>query len=165
MKFSKSFFARLFWFLVGGIGSIWVNAGLFRLFSTTFGWSNYVAYALSLTIVTVLLFLWNYVVGFKTDRHWTDAAWRQGVCQGVCIGLNYLLVMILLKALPHCPDFIAAMVDWSRLLHERLVDYWKEVIIAGVQVFIAFFKFGLYHYWVYPQRAPAIDSLEPGQVS
>ena len=27
---------------------------------------------------------------------------------------------------------------------------WPEAVIAVVQVFIAFFKFGLYHYWVYP---------------
>ena len=92
MKFSKSFFARLFWFLVGGVLSIWVNAGLFRLFTHGFGWRDSVAYALSLAIINVLLFLWNYVVGFKSDRHWTDAAWRQAVCLTVSNGLNYALV-------------------------------------------------------------------------
>ena len=90
MKLSKSFFARLFWFVVGGVLSIAVNAGLFRLFCNGFGWNRYVGYALSLAIVNVLLFLWNYVVGFKTDRHWTDAAWRQVVCLSAANGLNYL---------------------------------------------------------------------------
>jgi hypothetical protein len=28
---------------------------------------------------------------------------------------------------------------------------WADIIIAGVQVFIAFVKFGIYHYWVFPQ--------------
>jgi len=132
LKFSKSFFARLFWFGIGGVLSIAINAGLFRLFFTGFGWDRYVAYGLSLAIINVLLFLWNYVVGFKTDRHWRDSAWRQGVCLGVANGLNYALVMIL----------------------QGLFPRWPEAIIAAVQVFIAFFKFGLYHYWVYPQRGP-----------
>ena len=130
MKFSKPFFKRLFLFGVGGVLSIAVNAGLFRLFFTYFGWNRYLAYGLSLAIINVLLFLWNYVVGFKTDRHWSDSAWRQGVCLAVANGLNYVLVMVLQGIFPR----------------------WPEAIIAVVQVFIAFFKFGLYHYWVYPQQ-------------
>jgi len=164
LKFSKSFFARLFWFLVGGVLSIWVNAGLFRLFTHGFGWRDSVAYALSLAIINVLLFLWNYVVAFKSDRHWTDAAWRQAVCLGVSNGLNYALVLLLLKLLPQCPDFLAALFAWSAFLHQKLLGFWKEGIIAAVQVFIAFFKFGLYHYWGGEQR-PAADALQPEQAS
>ncbi len=165
MKFSKPFFARLFWFLVGGVLSIWVNAGLFRLFSHGFGWRDSVAYALSLAIINVLLFLWNYVVGFKSDRHWTDAAWRQAVCLSVANGLNYALVLLLLRIVPQCPEVVAAVFSGSPLWHQKLTAFWKEGIIAAVQVFIAFFKFGLYHYWVYPQREPVLDSVEPEQVS
>jgi putative flippase GtrA len=163
LKFSKSFFARLFWFLVGGVLSIWVNAGLFRLFSHGFGWRDSVAYALSLAIINVLLFLWNYVVGFKSDRHWTDAAWRQAVCLSVANGLNYVLVLVLLRFFPDCPELIAKVSDWSPLIHQKVVGFWKEGIIACVQVFIAFFKFGLYHYWVYPQRESPAPSLEAEQ--
>jgi hypothetical protein len=145
---------------VGGVLSIWVNAGLFRLFSAGFGWNDYLAYALSLAIINILLFLWNYVVGFKSDRHWADAAWRQAVCLGVANGLNYALVMILQKVFPHCPEFIVAAFKWSAFAHGKLIDYWKELIIAAVQVFIAFFKFGLYHYWVYPQRPAKLTPPE-----
>lgn len=123
--------------------SIGVNAALFRLFNSGFGWNRYVAYALSLAIINVLLFLWNYVVGFKTERHWSDAAWRQVVCLGIANSLNYALVMVLQGWFPR----------------------WPEVIIAAVQVFIAFFKFGLYHYWVYPQREPEMGALEAEEVS
>jgi putative flippase GtrA len=165
LKFSKSFFARLFWFLVGGVLSIWVNAGLFRLFSHGFGWKDSVAYALSLAIINVLLFLWNYVVGFKSDRHWTDAAWRQAVCLSVSNGLNYVLVLFLLKVFPQCPDAIAGIFSWSPVLHGKLIGFWKEGIIATVQVFIAFFKFGLYHYWVYPQQPATPEPVEAGQAS
>jgi putative flippase GtrA len=142
LKLSKSFFVRLFWFVIGGVLSIAVNAGLFRLFFTFFGWNRYVAYGLSLAIINVLLFLWNYVVGFRTDRHWSDSAWRQGVCLAVANGLNYALVMIL----------------------QGLFPRWPEAIIAVVQVFIAFFKFGLYHYWVYPQKGEDL-APEPARTS
>ncbi len=144
--------------------SIWVNAGLFRLFSRGFGWKDWVAYAVSLAIINVLLFLWNYVVGFKSDRHWTDAAWRQAVCLGVANGLNYGLVLGLLKIFPDCPDLIAGASNWSPLVHQKVVGFWKEGIIASVQVFIAFFKFGLYHYWVYPQRESAATPAEAERV-
>lgn len=155
MKFSKSFFARLFWFLVGGVASVGINIGLFRLFSLGFGWRDSVAYALSLAIVNVLLFLWNYVVGFKSDRHWTDAAWRQTVCLSVANGLNYVLVLVLLRVVPDCPAFLTNAFSWSPFIHQKLIALWRDGIIAGVQVFIALFKFGLYHYWVYPQRESA----------
>jgi len=165
LKFSKSLFVRLFWFVVGGVLSIGVNIGLFRLFQSGFGWSHYVAYALSLAIVNVLLFLWNYVVGFKSDRHWTDAAWRQGVCLGVANGLNYALVMILQGLLPHWPEWIQTLVSMGNPAWVVKLPRWPEVIIAAVQVFIAFFKFGLYHYWVYAEQPPAVADVEAERVS
>jgi putative flippase GtrA len=141
LKFSKPFFTRLILFLVGGVLSIGVNAGLFELFHTYFGWNRFVAYALSLAIINVLLFLWNYCVGFRTTRHWGDSAWRHVVCLSVTNGLNYGLVMLFQGILPD----------------------WKTAVIAVVQVFIAFFKFGLYHYWVYPreEHAPPAKGVEP----
>ncbi len=163
MKLSKSLFARLFWFIVGGVLSIGVNAGLFRLFQSGFGWNRYAAYALSLAIVNVLLFLWNYVVGFKSDRHWTDAAWRQGVCLGVANGLNYALVMLLQGLFPHWPEWIVALVSMKNPAWVTSLPRWPEMIIAAVQVFIAFFKFALYHYWVYAENVPAVAEVEAGQ--
>ncbi len=130
MIIRKEFILRAFWFFVGGVMSIGINELLFWLFRDKLHWDSRVAYGLSLTIITVLLFLWNYVVGFKTTRHWTDAAWRQIVCQVVAFALNYFLVVLLHGHFPQ----------------------WEKLVIAAVQIFIAFFKFGLYHYWVYPQR-------------
>ena len=163
MKFSKSFFVRLFWFVVGGVLSIGVNAGLFRLFTDGFGWNRFVGYAFSLAIINVLLFLWNYVVGFKSDRHWSEAAWRQGVCLALANGLNYLLVMVLLGLFPHRPEMIFSLVHSTSPALLPLLPHWPSAIIAAVQVFIAFFKFGLYHYWVYAERVPAI--AEAGRAS
>jgi len=171
LKLSKAFFLRLFWFVLGGVLSIAVNAGLFRLFHSYFGWNRYVAYGLSLAIINVLLFLWNYVVGFKSDRHWTDSAWRQGVCLAVANGLNYLLVMGLLSLFPGWPSSLLTTVQSVVALFKSDFDAarilrWPELIIAAVQVFIAFFKFGLYHYWVYPQQdAPAAWKEIPAEKS
>ncbi len=122
----------MFWFGLGGVLSLAVNAGLFRLFHEVFGWNRFAAYALSLAILNVLLFLWNYAIGFKTDRHWGDSAWRQGVCLAAANALNYALVMILQGIFPR----------------------WPEAVIAAVQISIGFLKFGLYHYWVFPQAKP-----------
>ncbi len=166
MKLSKSFFARLFWFVVGAVLSLWINAGLFGLFNSTFGWNRYVAYALSLTIVNVILFLWNYVVGFKTDRHWTDAAWRQVVCLGLANGLNYGLVMVLQGMFPRWPEIFVSTVAAHAPQVVRALPDWPKTIIAGVQVFIAPFKFVLYHYWVYLEPIPTeLAPAEAGQVS
>ena len=122
--------------------SILGSTQFFRLFHDYFGWGYYPAYALSLAIVTTLLFLWNYFIGFKTDRHWTHAAWRQVVCQIGCVALDYLLVTTLIGIFRS---------------HESL-------IISVVKVFVAVLvKFALYHYWIYPQRAAA--GGEVGEVS
>ena len=165
LKFSKSLFVRLFWFLVGGVLSIGVNIALFRLFYSGFGWSRFPAYALSLAIVNVLLFLWNYVVGFKSDRHWADAAWRQGVCLAVANALNYGMVVVLQGVVPAWPPFILSLVSSANPAWLTSLPRWPEVIIGAVQVFIAFFKFGLYHYWVYAERAPAGAATEVQQAS
>ena len=165
MKFSKSLFIRLFWFVVGGVLSIGVNAGLFRLFHSGFGWNRFAAYALSLAIINVLLFLWNYVVGFKSDRHWADAAWRQGVCLAVANALNYALVMILQGVFPNWPQVVVSMVSLKNPAWVAALPRWPEVIIAAVQVFIAFFKFALYHYWVYAEPVLPIAEPETEQVS
>src|SRR5205823_867336 len=74
MKDLKAISLRLFWFVLGGVLSIGVNAGLFQLFAVKFGWNRFVAYGLSLGLVNVLLFFWNYLVGFKTSAHWTVSA-------------------------------------------------------------------------------------------
>jgi putative flippase GtrA len=165
LKLSKSFFARLFWFVVGGVLSIGVNAGLFRLFCSGFGWNRYVGYALSLAIVNVLLFLWNYVVGFKTDRHWTDAAWRQIVCLAAANGLNYALVMVLQGMFPQWPALVISLLASKTPTLLKALPRWPEVIIAAVQVFIALFKFALYHYWVYVEPEPALATAGADQAS
>lgn len=125
---TNSVFLRLFWFVVGGVLSIAVNAGLFRLFRDALGWNRFLAYALSLAIVNILLFAWNYFVGFRGEQGWRVAVTRQAACIGSANFLNYALVMLFQGFFPDHP----------------------EAVIAGAQIFIAGFKFVLYHFWVYP---------------
>jgi len=129
---------RIFWFVLGGVLSIFLNANLFRLLSAELHWSRYLAYGISLATVNVLLFVWNYFVGFRTTARWTVAARRQAVCLGSCNLLNYGLVMVLQGVFPR----------------------WPAAVIATVQILIAGFKFVIYHYWVYP--APALATAGPG---
>ncbi len=140
MSESVPFFKRVFWFGVGGAASIYLNTFFFGLFHDRLGWSNYSAYALSLTLINVLQFLWNYFVGFRTTDHWTVSAVKQGVTLGVSNALNYAMVIALQAIFPN----------------------YKKLVIAVVQVFIAGFKFFVYHYWVYPHRR---DGAEAGPVS
>ena len=68
MKLSKALIMRLVWFVVGGLASIALNAGLFRLFHFQVGLNRFVAYGLALSLSAVVLFVWNYFVGFRTNR-------------------------------------------------------------------------------------------------
>ena len=121
---------RIFWYGVAGVVTIALNPALFRLFHHTLGWNNYAAYAVSLTLVNVLQFIWSYFVGFRTSERWTVAARRQGTVFVGANVLNYGLVVALQAVFPA----------------------WKEAVIVAVQVVIAAVKFVVYHYWVYPDR-------------
>jgi hypothetical protein len=141
MKLHNQYLAtitRIFWFVLGGVLSIFLNANLFRLLSAELHWSRYLAYGISLASVNVLLFVWNYFVGFRTTAPWSVAARRQAVCIGSSNLLNYALVMLLQGVFPR----------------------WTAAVIATVQILIAGFKFVIYHYWVYP--APARSTAAPG---
>ena len=157
MKFSKALFMRLVWFGVGGAASIAINAGLFRFFHFYIGWNRFLAYALALAIANVVLFIWNYFVGFRTRRQWVGSAWRHAVCLSVANGLDYILVVSLHGLLLQRPEMVTAVaIAGFKVL-------WSDLVIAGVKVFVAFFKFGLYHYWVYPERKGAPTSAEGGE--
>jgi hypothetical protein len=151
-KQHRAVIMRVFWFGVGGVLSILFNAGLFgfltaglflgrHLLIAGLHINRYLAYGSSLAAVNVLLFVWNYFVGFRTTSHWTVAARRQAVCIGSSNLLNYAFEVILQGIFPQ----------------------WQSAVIAAVQIFIAGFKFVLYHYWVYP--APEISSATDSAAS
>lgn len=140
MKLTKALLMRLVWFVVGGVASIGLNIGLFNLFHVYIGWNRFLSYALALSISGVLLFLWNYFVGFRTKRHLVGSAWRHAVSLGVAYALDYTLVVILHGMFP------------AR----------HNLVIAAVKIAVAGFKFGIYHFWVYPEH-PAEPAAAVGE--
>ena len=110
--------------------TIALNPALFALFHDVLGWVNWLAYAVSLTLINVLQFLWSYFVGFRTRDRWTTSARRQGTTLLIFNALNYALVVAL----------------------QAVVPAYEKAVIVGVQVVIAVVKFVVYHSWVYPDR-------------
>ena len=125
---SNRLLARFLLYGGAGLWSMLVNPALFALFHEVLGWNNYAAYALSLSLLNVLQFLWNYYIGFRPTEHWTTSARRQLVILCVANALNYALVVTLQ----------AVFVDW------------KKLVILAVQGAVALAKFIVYHFWVYP---------------
>jgi hypothetical protein len=128
MTFSKALIMRLVWFVVGAGISYSVNLGLYRLFHNYVGWHHSVAYAITLCLSAVVLFLWNYFVGFRTKRPIVGSAWRHAVCYGLANILDYSMFVSLIHIFPHL----------------------TELVLAAVKAFVVVFKFAAYHYWVYP---------------
>ena len=120
---------RAYWYVIAGVVTLCLNPALFALFHQVFDWSHYVAYGLSLAIVNLLQFFWNYFVGFRSREPMSKSATRQTITFVVANALNYALVVALQAALPQ----------------------WKLQIIVVVQVFVAGIKFVAYHLWVYPE--------------
>ncbi|MCE9609050.1 MAG: hypothetical protein K8R23_02365 [Chthoniobacter sp.] len=129
---------RIIWYGVAAVVTIPLNPALFALFHDVLGWVNYAAYAVSLTLVNVLQFLWSFFIGFRTHESWTTSARRQGVALVVFNLLNYALVIVLQAVFP----------------------MFEKAIIVGVQVAVAIVKFVVYHYWVYPERAVQVAEGE-----
>lgn len=97
------------------------------------GWPPSLAYAVSLSAVTLTGFLWSYHVNFPTREAWHLCAPRYVVTFLVCAAANYSIVQALLLPFPD---------------RERLV------ILAGMAVGAAG-KFLLYSFWVFPEGKPA----------
>ena len=140
MKLSKALIMRLVWFVVGAGLSYGVNLGLYRLFHDYVGWHHSLAYALTLCLSAVVLFLWNYFVGFRTKRPLVGSAWRHAVCYGLANVLDYFLFVSLIHVFPHR----------------------TELVLAAVKAFVVVFKFAAYHFWVYPVHTSEPDTDETG---
>jgi putative flippase GtrA len=137
----QSLMSRLFWFGVGGALSVGLNAGPFFLLREKLHLPNAVAYAVSLTLVTVIFAVWNYYLNFRTECSLRECTARYLVCIAFCAALNYAVVLPALHLIEKTP----ALAHWPHL--------WL-LVIATVQVTMGGVKFLLYHHWVYP-HAPA----------
>ncbi len=103
--------------------------GLSPVILPGFGLPVPVAYAISLGAITMLAFLWNFHVNFRTPDTWHDCAKRYGGSVAICTMANYTVVQTLLALFPGRE---------------------KIMILLGMGT-AAMFKFLLYHFWVFPR--------------
>jgi putative flippase GtrA len=140
-----SIFSRIFWFALGGPLSIGTNYTIFAVANHGMGLSRAVSLGISQTIVTVLFFLWNYFLNFRTSKNWGECLPRYVAALAVCFAATYTLNLTGMKQLA-CG---------SRLL-EFAVMVGSTVLVSGV-------KFLLYHFWVYPHSEDSKAPVEAAQ--
>jgi len=92
------------------------------------GWSPPAAYAVSLSVVTLLGFLWSYHINFPTPHVWHKCAPKYMTTVLACAAANFTIVQILLMMFPE---------------RERIA------ILIGMAA-SAVAKFLLYSIWVFP---------------
>ncbi len=124
--------SRIFWFGVGGCISVAINAGIFHLTNNVWHWTDRSSYALSLTVVTIVFSVWNYLLNFRTTADWRHCLARYLGAIAICYVLNFLVTMT----------------GFKQLSPSQMMKYG---IIATVQVGMSGLKFLLYHFWVYPR--------------
>ncbi len=122
-------------FGLGGLLSYALNTAIFLFLRRNVGADDRIAYAVSLTVTSVVSYSWSYFVNFKTSRSLRSALTRYLTAVGVGYVLNYVLVQI------------------------GLSFWWEKpkLVILVVMVLIAGLKFLAYHLWVFPQHR----QLEP----
>lgn len=126
--------SRIFWFGVGGGCSVLLNLGPFHWLRTHGGLADGVALAISLTCVTIIFSIWNYLVNFRTQRAWRECQARYLAAVGVCYLLTYTIAL-------------SGIQQWGKT---PLLAYG---IVAATQIAVSGVKFLLYHFWVYPHAA------------
>ncbi len=140
-------------FLVGGVLSYSINVSIFDLLTSGLhwpkavaawlgvpvyltggaGWSPPGAYAVSLSVVTLLGFLWSYHINFPTPQAWHRCAPKYVTTVVACAAANFAVVQALLALFP---------------------DRERIVILVGMAAGAAG-KFLLYNLWVFPEGRPA----------
>lgn len=126
---------RLMLFGLGGLLSYVLNTGVFVALRTRAHLSEEVAYAVSLTLMTMVTFSWSYWVNFRTSQSLRSCLPRYLAAIGVCYALNYALAQTGFNLWPSRP----------------------KLVILVVMAVIALVKFFIYHKWVFP-RDPAAST-------
>ncbi len=130
---TQSLFARLCWFVVGGLLSVALNALIYLTVSQQLQQPRWLALAVSLTTITALFSSWNYFLNFRTTRRFRECTGRYLAVVLLCYVANYLVALSGLKHFGH-----------TRML--------ELIVLASVQILVSGAKFVLYHRWVYPRE-------------
>jgi len=153
-----SIFSRIFYFILGAPMSYGIKTGIFFLLTRHLGYSERIAYFVSLSVITVFFSLWNYFVNFRSARNYAESLPRYIAALGFCAATDYLLAQTGFKHLSKTAFAQqAAHSHWMWLL--------QAAIIMASTCTVSVLKFLLYNYWVYP-HAPtpkAAESVEARQ--
>lgn len=121
---------RLVMFGAGGVLSYALNTGIFLSLRNYAGLGEEVAYACSLTMMTVVTYSWSYWINFRTSQSFKSSLPRYLATMAICYALNYALAQIGFNLWPGKP----------------------KLIIFIVMAAIAVLKFVIYHRWVFPRE-------------
>lgn len=127
----QSTFHRLVMFGMGGALSYVLNTAVFLLLHRSAGLSEEIAYAVSLTLMTVITYSWSYWINFRTSRSFRSCLPRYLATMAIGYTLNYTLVQVGFNLWP------------GR----------QKLIILIVMALVAVLKFVIYHKWVFPRDA------------
>jgi uncharacterized protein (TIRG00374 family) len=128
-KKRQSLAMRMFWYLAGGALSYAANIGVFGLLRWRIGFSEEIAYAISLALVMGLNFAWSYLVNFRTETGLRSCLPRYALTQALAYCFNYATTQVLFECFRG---------------KEKLVILATAMMVAGL-------KFLSYHYWVFPR--------------
>ena len=133
--------SRVFWFLAGAVVNYLFIATPFKYLKTHTGLSVTAISACSVGLSTAFFFLWNYFINFRSDARRRDALAR------------YLVAVVMLWALSSSVLSLLKQVDFHLALSVagRIPI---DLDIVATQLFIGWFKFLIYHRWVFPAGKP-----------
>lgn len=131
--------ARIFWFLVGAVVNYILISTPFNYLKTHTSLPAPVISGCSVGVGTVFFFFWNYFVNFRSDARRRDALVRYLLAVGV-LWMASSTVLTLLKMW----DFHFAL-SLPNGAPVRL-----DFDVVATQVFTGWFKFLIYHFWVFP---------------
>lgn len=128
--------SRVVWFLAGAVVNYLLIATPFKWLRTHTELPIWAVSACSLAVSTTFFFAWNYFINFRTDSRKRDAFAR------------YLTAVICMWALSSTTLTILKHFDARMALNLGKIPL--DLDIIATQLFLSWFKFILYHTWVFP---------------
>ena len=135
-KSSRTLRWRMFWFLAGSGVNYLLIATPFKYLHTHTTLSVWQISACSTAVGTVVFFLWNYFVNFRTDSRKRDALARYLTA----VAMLYVMSTTLLTLFKH----------FDAHLSLNLGRFPIDLDVVGTQLCLSWLKFIVYHKWAFP---------------
>ena len=135
-KSSRTLRWRMFWFLAGSGVNYLLIATPFKYLHTHTTLSVWQISACSTAVGTVVFFLWNYFVNFRTDSRKRDALARYLTA----VAMLYVMSTTLLTLFKHFDAHLAL----------NLGRFPIDLDVVATQLCLSWLKFIVYHKWAFP---------------